>query len=109
MYLTGAETVCIYVSLVSLLSTNAGYAWALGSCTLDLGDVGDRTYTEMCCVPPGQQTLTCKASDGFGWTNIFVEINGHRFCNDFTGHKAMRTIDVAGELCLIYYTINKIF
>ena len=101
MYLTDAETICIYVSLVSLLTTNAEYGWALGSCNFDLGYVGDRTYTEMCCLPPGQHTLTCKSSYGVGWTYGFLEINGHRFCDDFTGYKAMRALNIAGKPCPI--------
>ena len=97
----GDTTTCFDVSLVSLISTNAGYGWELGPCSFELQYVGDQTYTEMCCISPGQHTLICKASNRFGWKKSFLIINGHRFCDDFTSYKAMRTINVTGCTYLI--------
>ena len=48
---------------------------------------------DRCCLSPGRHTLTCinKKSE-LGWENFTLEIDGKRYCDDFIGFKAMRTI-----------------
>ena len=99
MKLLGVEEVCFDVRLTSELSTNTGYFWRFGSCQFDKAYVMDRSYTEICCLPRGEHTLTCGSIDGTAWTKIFLLINGHRFCDDFTGYEALRTINVSGIIC----------
>ena len=55
-------------------------------------------HYDRCCLLPGRHTLTCinKKSE-FGWGNVTFEINGKRYCDDFFGFKAMRTILVEGK------------
>ena len=72
--------------------------------------VGNVTWTKMCCLIPGHYTLTCKATNENGWTKAYLLINGHRFCDDFVGRKAMRDLDVSGismNLYICTYTSYK--
>ena len=39
---------------------------------------------EDCCLSPGTYTLICKCSYGDGWHNGYVEIDGTKYCQDFT-------------------------
>ena len=55
-------------------------------------------HYERCCLLPGQYTLTCiNKRSKYGWGNAFLEIAGKRYCDDFVGFKAMRTISILGK------------
>ena len=41
-------------------------------------------YTEKCCLAPGTYTLDCKCSYGDGWHEGYLEIDGVKYCNDFS-------------------------
>ena len=41
-------------------------------------------YAEKCVLTPGEYTLKCKDSHGDGWHKGFIEIQGHKYCEDFT-------------------------
>ena len=71
--------------------------WTLGSCNGWIGKENE-THFYRCCLQPGQHTLTCinKKSE-FGWGNVTFRINGKRYCDDFVGFKAMRTILFEGK------------
>lgn len=90
------KNTCLEISLVSLLTTNNNYGWSLGPCNFELNNVGDRMYTEVCCLSGEKSILTCRAADKNGWKNAFLMINGHRFCDDFVGYKAMIDLDTQG-------------
>ena len=98
MNLLGGDLVCLDVTLTSLLTTNERYGWELGSCSFKRAYVTDQSYTEVCCLPRVEHTLTCNSFDGVAWAKIFLLINGHRFCDDFTGYKAMRRINILGTI-----------
>ena len=70
--------------------------WTLGSCYgPHLPDTYERyrIQSELCCLSPGRHTLTCiNRKSQFGWGNFTFEIDGKRYCDDFVGFKAMRTI-----------------
>ena len=75
---------------------NFSQEWSLGSCYGPTRDYPYETYvfqSERCCLSPGRYTLTCinKKSE-FGWGNFIFEIDGKRYCDDFVGFKARRTI-----------------
>ena len=56
-------------------------------------------YVERCCLAPGLHTLTCYNEKGpYGWGNGSIEILGQRYCDDFVGFKAMRTVSVLGKI-----------
>ena len=71
--------------------------WTLGSDCKGRIAYENSIYFHRCCLQPGQHTLTCinKKSE-FGWGNVTFEINGKRYCDDFVGFKAMRTISFEG-------------
>ena len=75
---------------------NFSQEWTLGSCYGPTGVYSYKNYkfqSELCCLSPGRHTLNCinKKSE-FGWGNFTFEINGKRYCDDFVGFKARRTI-----------------
>ena len=67
--------------------------WTLESCNNGWTGNENETHYFRCCLQPGQHTLTCinKKSE-FGWGNVTFEIDGKRYCDDFVGFKAMRSI-----------------
>ena len=73
--------------------------WRMGSCfgprtTYTSG----RTYYDRCCLTPGTYTLTCKNTKSkYGWGNSNFTIGGKRYCDDFVGFKAMRTVSIPGK------------
>ena len=76
--------------------------WSMGSC---YGPPMGRKYSsneiwyDRCCLPEGQYTLTCSNTKSKnGWGNVVFKINGKRYCDDFVGFKAMRTITIKGRI-----------
>ena len=59
-----------------------------------------KTYwtTQRCCTVTLKDTLTCAIGDlpddsddrHRGWAGAYIQIQGHRFCNDFVGYKVLR-------------------
>ena len=75
--------------------------WRMGSC---YGPKHGWTYSsnethfDRCCLTPGTYTLICKNTKSkYGWGNTDFKINGKRYCDDFVGFKAMRTITIQGN------------
>ena len=75
--------------------------WTLGSCYGPKYEViydENEIHYERCCLLPGRHTLTCiNRKSEFGWGNVTFKINEKRFCDDFIGYKAMRTMLVEGK------------
>ena len=72
--------------------------WSLGNCYSSYEyKRTDYGYSERCCLAPGKYTLTCENTKRpVGWYDGYVEIQGHKYCHDFMGYKAMRQITIAG-------------
>ena len=52
-------------------------------------------YIERCCITPGQHTLTCiNKQKPFGWGMGYIEIQGHRYCDDFMSYRLMQKITI---------------
>ena len=90
---------------------------------------GERTlYTERCCIRPGKYILACIGNpakdwdnihehnyfrDNMGWNSVhggFLEIQGHKYCDDAIIYNSMQIIDVVGtdnviSLIIFYYTL----
>ena len=76
---------------------NNGASWKFGSCHSSLLYGYNKQYTERCCLAPAlEYTLICKMVNGFGWGDGFMEIEGHRYCDDFIGYRAMRRVTILG-------------
>ena len=75
--------------------------WSMGSChgpKLGRKYSSNESWYDRCCLPEGQYTLTCSNTKSkYGWGNVAFEINGKRYCDDFVGFKAMRTISIKGR------------
>ena len=56
-------------------------------------------FTERCCLQPGLHRLKCYNNDAhaLGWKNAHIEIEGHRYCDDFITNVAMRAINILGK------------
>ena len=56
-----------------------------------------RTLTRSCWLAPSDHVLECYNKDySKGWPNAYIEIQGHRYCDDFVSIKALRRIRIAG-------------
>ena len=74
--------------------------WTMGSCfgpKYNKSYLHNEVWYDRCCLPEGQYTLTCKNTKSvYGWGDSTFEINGERYCDDFVGFTAMRSILVNG-------------
>ena len=61
--------------------TNTTYTY---TCTSQQTYGDNKDYEENCCQDPGVYTLNCKSSNGNGWHGGYIEINGEKYCDDFT-------------------------
>ena len=74
--------------------------WSLGTCFTTLRPSYATKYTQRCCLVPQKYTLSCHNSVPEGWRNVFIKIQGHRYCDDFVGYTAMREINVEGMIMI---------
>ena len=44
----------------------------------------------------GDYLLSCKNTEKDGWTNSFVKIGWHQFCDDYTGYNTFRALNIPG-------------
>ena len=96
--------VCMSIKVVTK-SWGRENSWTFGSCSSSRTYSSKRTYTEKCCLFPGDQTLTCKDSYGDGWHGGYIEIEGKQYCKNFRkGKKKTTTVDVKGIAQNYMYT-----
>ena len=56
------------------------------------------TCYDRCCLTSGKHLLICKNTKSkYGQGNAIFKINGKRYCDDFLGFKAMRTVYIPGN------------
>ena len=99
-------------------TVTVGYAnensWSLGTCVSEQTYGDEKQYHQDCCLDSEVHTLTCKDSEGDGWSggwrfnpekwkyekiNGHLEINGVRYCEDFdSGSEQIHTITFSGRL-----------
>ena len=74
--------------------------WRIGSChgpKFRWTYSSNETHYDRCCLTPGTYTLICTNSKSkYGWGNAAFKIDGKRYCDDFVGFKAMRTVSIQG-------------
>ena len=79
-------------------------SWAFGKCKSTRRYGTRRTYTMNCCLLQGEHTLTCKDSYGDGWHGGYVEIEGKKYCKDFTnGREKTTKIQIKGMNLVIRF------
>ena len=88
---------CIDIQITTKNNANM-IRWTLEECS-NHGSYDDfSSYSQRCCVAPGQYTLTCENSEyPDGWYGGYIEIQGHHYCDDFLAYKAMRRIIIKGN------------
>ena len=59
-------------------------SWSLGTCSSVENYYSNTEYIEECCLNTDEFTLKCKDSFGDGWQGGFIEIQGTKYCEDFT-------------------------
>ena len=95
IFLYDAE-VCMEIKKVTK-SWGSENSWTFGKCKNPQKYANHKTYTMNCCLAKGEQTLTCKDSYGDGWHGGYLEIQGKKYCEDFTtGRKKTVKIEVKG-------------
>ena len=78
-----------------------GASWTYGPCSFDASEKqgSDNTtiYVEKCCLFEREYTLKCRDSEKRGWSGEYLQIQGHKHCQDFfVGYTARRKIAVLG-------------
>ena len=93
-----SNRVCIDIHVTSI---HYGASWTYGPCSFatseKLGNDNTTIYVEKCCLFAQEYTLTCRDSENRGWRGEYLEIQGHKHCQDFfIGYTAKRKIAVLG-------------
>ena len=76
--------------------------WNFGMCSSVNEYFKNTKYIERCCVPPGENTLTCYNDPNWidiirGWKYAQLEIERQGYCDDFITQKAMRKVMISGR------------
>ena len=66
-------------------------SWEFGNCnSYSQTYQSDRIYDNIqCCQPLGNYILLCQDSYGDGWNGGYIEIDGDKYCDDFTSGKRL--------------------
>ena len=87
--------------------------WSLGACSNSKEYTNDKEFVEEgCYLSPGKHTLNrYNIKQPYGWKKGFIVINGHRFCDDFMGYKALRHIFISSKcfICIVAKLIGIIY
>ena len=97
----------------TLLKKNSTARWELGTCA-SLNSIENGTtyqyparYTERCCLKSGRHILVCYNNPpSRGWKNAYININEHRYCDDFISYKSYQKILVTGVNLSNYFTFK---
>lgn len=73
--------------------------WWLGKCEKAGPPYAQyKKYIQWCCLKPQQHILTCiNKKYPYGWGDGYIEIQGHRYCDDFMSHKLMQKVIIKGK------------
>ena len=73
------------------------YNWSFGHCQGSDKWLRRGIYIEKCCNLDAQNTLTCSTTSKDGdWSNNFLMMFGHRFCDDLVGQTGIITMNNSG-------------
>ena len=78
--------------------------WQFSSCS-SFGISYDKytKYIHRCCLGPGNHTLICKNKKSpYGWDDGYIEIQGHRYCDDFLSYRLIQRISLQGNISTIW-------
>lgn len=98
---------------INTVTKRWGYeiSWTVGSCYSNQQYADQSQYSQNCCQAEGDWPVTCSDSYGDGWHGGYIEIDGERFCEDFTtgSSKDGGTASFSDEppVCLDVKTVTK--
>merc|ERR1711860_361576 len=71
---------------INTVTKRWGYeiSWTVGSCYSNQQYASQSQYSQNCCQAEGDWPVTCSDSYGDGWHGGYIEIDGEKFCDDFT-------------------------
>ena len=100
------DEVCFDVK-ISTAQYGSDLEWRLGTCN-SIGILyPTKIYIHRCCLKPGRHTLTCiNRRNPFGWDGGYIEIQGHRYCDDFMAYRLMQTINIKGIIYDSYIVVR---
>lgn len=72
--------------------------WRLGTCEKAATKYYQyKKYIQRCCLKPQQHILTCiNKKNPYGWGDGYIEIQGHRYCDDFMSYKSIQKVTIRG-------------
>ena len=86
---------------IKIITGNDGHLlkWSLGTCSSSTEYTNDKEFLEEdCFLEPGMHTLSCSnTKQPYGWKKGVILINGHRYCDDFMGYKALRRVFIGNK------------
>lgn len=59
-------------------------SWQVGNCQSSGQFTSNNQFSQECCMAAGDWPVTCDDSYGDGWHGGYIEIDGNRYCDDFT-------------------------
>ena len=103
------EEVCFDIK-ISTVHHGSDSEWQLGICDGKGTTYQNfREYLQRCCIKPGKHTLTCtNRRNPYGWDEGYIEIQGHRYCNDFMSYRLMQKIIITGMKKICKYIMDMI-
>lgn len=88
--------VCVDIKVTTYYDAHL-MKWKLGPCSSSVSYKNESEHIERCCIPQGKTILECyNTGKPAGWYNGSIEIQGHRYCQNFAGYKALHWITIIG-------------
>ena len=85
---------------LKIVTKDWGYenSWTFGDCSSSEVYNDDQTYYQECCQTEGEYSLICEDKYGDGWHGGYIEVDGKKWCEDFTsGHAQEQSIVLRGN------------
>ena len=96
----GKKLTCMDVQLHTVATS---YTWELGHCYgTQKYTLSTNIYIEKCCVANGYHLLSCENNLNSGWSDSFLKIGEHTFCDDIIGKKKFILVNVPGRYSFIH-------
>ena len=85
---------------MSTIQFGSDSEWQLGTCqSEEIRYENYKQYIQSCCLNLGYHILTCiNKRYPYGWGDGFIEIQGHRYCDDFMAYQLMQKIAIRSKI-----------
>ena len=109
LFTVPAEKKICFNLIVQTMQYGSDTQWQVGVCnSFDITYSDNEKYIKRCCLELGLHTLTCtNKRNPYGWGDGYIEIQGHRYCNDFMSFRLMNRITIrSNDICLPYSKLS---